>query len=141
VKHDVDNCGLLTSYQYRTILKQLALKARKCQRPYPNKMLYDLDGIQWLRQYLHHTLEDFNFSLAAKATQFFIMFLITVSTFCIVLEAIDSLSQRVEFYYIEWIVSVVFTLEYVVRLACCRDQRAFITKPLNIVDFISFIPF
>lgn len=69
---------------------------------------------------MYNTLEDFNFSKAAKATQIFSMTLITVSTACIVLESVESLRERLEFGYIEWTISIIFTVEYLVRLACCQ---------------------
>jgi len=70
-----------------------------------------------------------------------IMLLIILSTLCVILETLDSLKGRVEFYYIECVVCIIFTIEYLIRLACSGKPWAFMTKMLNIIDVISFIPF
>jgi len=36
---------------------------------------------------------------------------------------------------------VVFTVEFCIRLSCCRRRLVFISNPLNIVDVLSFMPF
>lgn len=69
------------------------------------------------------------------------MALITVSTACIVLESVESLRDRLEFVYIESIISITFTIEYLIRLACCRKPIVFATNRSNIIDLISFLPF
>ena len=37
--------------------------------------------------------------------------------------------------------AAVFTLEFVLRLACCPSIRKFVTTPLNIIDFVAIMPF
>lgn len=141
VKYDKENCGVITPIQYEMLIDEVSLYINPSQRPYPNRYLYQLDGIAWLRQYLYNTLEDFNFSKAAMGTQIFSMTLITVSTACVVLESVESLRDNLEFVYVESIASIIFTVEYLVRLACCRKPRLFVTTKLNIIDLISLLPF
>jgi len=141
VRYDRKNCGILSPIQYGSIINEVVQKFGSCQRPYPDSFLWELDGIAYYRQWLHYTLEDFNFSLSAKLMQFFSMSLIIVSTICFILESIENLQGRLEFFYIECVISIYFTIEYLVRLACCKSRRVFITNWLNIIDLISFLPF
>lgn len=141
VKYDGANNGLLSWIQYEMIMEKVTLESETCDLPYPDLRLYELDGVAWLRRYLHHTLEDFNFSLPARVTQFIIMFLITVSTLCIVLETVESLRGCATLWFIESTISIIFTIEYLVRLGCCGRPSVFIIKPLNVIDVISFLPF
>merc|ERR1719233_2308814 len=46
-----------------------------------------------------------------------------------------------EFIYIEWVISITFTVEYLVRIACCQKPWVFLTNKFNIIDILSFLPF
>lgn len=143
LKYDSDGDGALTPCEYRTMVKDIqnAKVIESCQHPYPNSSLDELEGVQWWRQYLWILLNEFEHSTEAKSIQTCIMALIVVSTCCIILESVKTLRGRPVFDIIEWVVSILFTLEYFVRFACCRSKRVFVLKPLNIVDVLSFLPF
>jgi len=141
--HDTDGDNFLTAVEFTELVamrtQELAMK--NCQHPYPGKELDELHGIHWLRQFLHFTLDEFDYSIASKVIQLSVMFLIIVSTFSFMLESIDDLKGLAIFSLIEWIVTMVFSLEYILRLSCCRSPMRFIKNWLNLIDLFSFLPF
>jgi len=141
-KYDGDGDGAITPSEYRAMVRETteAMAKKNCQRPYQNSSLKKLKGIQWWRQFLWIILDEFEYSSVAKSAQILIMSLVIISTLSLILETAQSLRGRWEFGIMEWIVSLVFTIEWVVRFVCCRSRRIFIFKPLNIVDFLSFLP-
>ncbi len=44
------------------------------------------------------------------------------------------------FYYLEWIFTVCFTLEYLLRLACVKSKRTYSGSFYGIVDLLAFLP-
>jgi len=135
--------NFLTATEFTKLVKSKneKLAMQICQHPYPGKTLDELRGIKWLRQFLHFTLEEFDYSIASKVIQLSVMALIIVSTISFMLESIDDLKGHPIFSLIEWIVTMVFTLEYVTRLSCCRSPCRFIKNWLNVIDLFSFMPF
>jgi len=141
--HDTDGDNYLSAIEFTHLVakrsKDFAMQT--CQRPYPGKHLDELRGFQKLRQFLHLTLDEFDYSVASKVIQLSVMFLIVVSTFSFMLESIDDFRGLQVFSMIEWIVTMVFSLEYVLRLSCCRSPCRFMKNWLNLIDLCSFLPF
>jgi len=63
VKYDRVNKGMLSCMQCELLVEEVKHKLETRHLPYPDMKLLDLDGIAYVRRYIHHTLEDFNFSL------------------------------------------------------------------------------
>jgi hypothetical protein len=103
LKYDSDKDGALTPIEYRAMVKDTkdVKVVESCQRPYPNTSLWELKGVQWLRQFLWIMLDEFDYSPGAKAAQFFIMTLIIISTICVILESVESLRGHRMFDIIE----------------------------------------
>merc|ERR1719394_1972607 len=70
-----------------------------------------------------------------------VMLLIFVSTFAYVLETEPNLRGDHSFVVIEWVVSIVFSLEYFARIISCRNMWAYFWDPMNMIDFLAVIPF
>jgi len=141
-KYDGDGDGAIIPSEYRAMVRETteAMAKKNCQRPYQNSSLKELKGIQWWRQFLWIILDEFEYSSVAKSVQILIFSLVIISTLSLILETVQSLRGRWEFGIMEWVVSLLFTIEWVVRFVCCKSRRIFIFKPLNIVDFLSFLP-
>ena len=88
--------------------------------------------------------DDPDSSRAAYITSIFILALILMSsvTFCLeTMSAFETPEHVHNFFVIECLCIVAFTLEYLLKLLCCPNVRQFVLKPLNVVDLISILPF
>lgn len=144
---DKDKDGYMLPSEFQELCQRYKkeLQDARCQRPYPVENseypLGGLTGTQYVRQYVHLTLEEFEFSTASRVVGTMIMFLIVISTLSFMLESMPKLKDHGGFFYIEWVVTMVFTAEYIVRGACCRNPRQFVFNRLNMIDLLSFLPF
>ena len=112
---------------------------------------------------LNATLEDPAYSTLAHRISLFMMLIIVTSTIAFVLESEICTEYATEshrtcdtgvldfepwawiFYVVEWISSVIFAVEYSLRLYSSGDglapRRRFFFDPLNLIDFVAFAPF
>lgn len=79
---------------------------------------------------------------AGKAFDVALLLLIVVSVITVML---DSVSRIHEAYgdlmlHIEWVITILFTLEYFVRISIARKKKAYIFSFYGIIDFLSIIP-
>ncbi|KFC20702.1 ion transporter [Chryseobacterium sp. FH1] len=86
--------------------------------------------------YLSHTK-------AGKIFDICLLFLILVSTALLMVETIPifRLEYYKEFYYAEFFITIIFTIEYILRIICVKDREEYIFSPLGVIDFLSIIPF
>ena len=80
-----------------------------------------------------------------KAGQIFdivLLVLIGVSVGVVMLESVASLRAEygVQFLILEWFFTLIFTVEYVVRLAVVRQKRKYALSFFGIVDLLSILP-
>jgi hypothetical protein len=72
-----------------------------------------------------------------------LLILFSTAAFCV--QTIPSLSNSPEdarqWWMIEIFVMSQFTVEYVVRLVCAPNKRAFVVSPMNMVDLVAILPF
>merc|ERR1719210_2016188 len=92
-------------------------------------------------QSIYLSLEDEKFSTLSKFLIGFIMLLIFVSVFTFILETIPSLSDDPFFFYIEYFLSGVFTIEYAAKFISCRNQWRFFWDVMSLIDFLAIVPF
>ena len=73
----------------------------------------------------------------------FIIVLILLSVGLMIFESIwDNATNFSKWLFItDWIISSIFAIEYFYRFAYARKKAWFIIKPMNIVDFVAFLPF
>ena len=72
-----------------------------------------------------------------------LLILIVFSTVLIMVETIPivTLQYYKEFYYAEFFITIIFTIEYLLRIICIKDKEEYIFSPIGIIDFLSIIPF
>jgi len=80
-----------------------------------------------------------------KAGQLFdvvLLVLIGVSVGVVMLESVEGLRLQygIRFLYLEWFFTLVFTVEYFVRLAVVRRKRKYVLSFFGIVDLLSILP-
>ncbi len=78
----------------------------------------------------------------SKAFDVVLLILIGLSVAVIMLESVGSLGgrYRAEFFLIELGFTLLFTIEYLVRIAVVRNRRKYICSFFGIVDLISILP-
>jgi voltage-gated potassium channel len=71
-----------------------------------------------------------------------LLWLIGISVLVIMLESVESLAAKYEklFHILEWNFTVIFTIEYALRIWVVRRKRRYIFSFFGIVDFLSILP-
>lgn len=137
---DIDANGTLSIREFGKFWNELPTFGNVCMIPYPDKKLQELKGFQYVRQWLYYTLDTYETPLGIYCG--YIMFLLIVlSVTCYSLETINSLSNWNGWKIMDACVSIIFTLEYVIRFIATRQKQLFVILPLNVIDVCSFLPF
>ncbi len=79
---------------------------------------------------------------AGKTFDVILLILILFSVIVVMLETIKTLQveHRTFFYYIEWIFTIIFTIEYILRIYSTRHPKSYIFSFYGIVDLLSIVP-
>ena len=97
-------------------------------------------------------LKDWRFSIheviyesntpSGKAFDVALLFAIFTSIIVVMLDSVESLHTEYGnlFYTLEWAFSILFTIEYILRLICIRQPIKYVISPLGIIDLIALIP-
>lgn len=85
------------------------------------------------------------FGTTSAAGRFFDLALIGIilaSVLVVMLDSIPELHASYGFHFlaIEWVFTLFFTVEYVVRIWCSPNRKAYILSPYGIVDFLAILP-
>lgn len=72
-----------------------------------------------------------------------LLILIIISTLTVVLESLKSVDHRYHavLLSIEWVISILFSIEYVLRVITVRNKRSYIFSFMGVIDFLSIVPF
>lgn len=67
---------------------------------------------------------------------------IILSVLAVMLDSVESIRQDYgsQLYVTEWVFTILFTIEYVLRIACVDNKRGYIFSFFGIVDFLAIIP-
>jgi voltage-gated potassium channel len=68
--------------------------------------------------------------------------LILLSILIVMLDSVESLHARYGdlFYTLEWIFTIIFTIEYILRILSIRRPRKYVFSGLGIIDLLAIIP-
>jgi voltage-gated potassium channel len=79
---------------------------------------------------------------AGKAFDVVLLAMIVLSVLIVSLESVDSLSERFRslFFYLEWGFTLLFTLEYLLRIYSVSKPWNYISSFYGIVDLLSILP-
>lgn len=77
-----------------------------------------------------------------KAFDVVLLIVIVISIILVMLESIASYSARYywEFYVAEWIITILFSIEYILRIIAINKPKKYIFSFYGVVDFLSTIP-
>lgn len=71
-----------------------------------------------------------------------LLVIILLSIVLVMLESVSSIYSQYqhEFYIAEWVITIFFTIEYILRIICIKKPRYYIFSFYGIIDFLSTIP-
>ena len=98
-------------------------------------------NINPLKERLHEIIFEAD-TPAGKVFDISLLVLIAASVLVVMLESVDPLQQRYSkiFTYLEWAFTIVFTIEYILRLYCVYRPIKYATSFFGIVDLLSILP-
>lgn len=96
---------------------------------------------QDFKEELHEIIFESN-TKAGKAFDIVLLIFIVLSVALVLLDSVASFHQHYIRYIriAEWIITIAFTIEYVLRLYCVRNKLKYITSFFGIVDLLSILP-
>ncbi len=102
---------------------------------------HTLTARQRLRQRLHTIIFEAD-TPAGRAFDVGLLVAIIVSLIVVILESVPSLDQRygVWFSRLEWALTILFTIEYLLRLYCVRKPWLYARSFYGVVDLLSILP-
>ncbi len=93
------------------------------------------------RQELYTIIFEANTKIG-KAFDVILLIVIVSSIFIVMLESVDSINAKYFqlFYSLEWIFTILFTIEYIARIWVSPNPRKYITSFFGIIDLLSILP-
>lgn len=81
-----------------------------------------------------------------KAGKYFdvaLLVLILVSTALVMMETVSLINVKYNhlFFIIQLVITIMFSIEYTLRILTIKDKKNYILSPLGIIDFFSIVPF
>jgi voltage-gated potassium channel len=98
------------------------------------------ESTSW-REKLHSIIYE-SATPAGKAFDVTLLFLIMASVLIVMLDSVQTLHNRYGDFFLtmEWIFTILFTIEFVLRLICIRKPFRFIFSFFGIIDILSILP-
>jgi voltage-gated potassium channel len=77
-----------------------------------------------------------------KAFDIALLSCILISIIVVILDSVQSLHAKYGglFYILEWVFTVIFTIEYILRLICIRRPLKYVFSAFGIIDLLAIIP-
>lgn len=81
-------------------------------------------------------------TVAGKLFDIVLLWLIGISILAVMLESVSSIQLRFGHIlrFVEWVITISFTIEYIIRLWIVKKPAKYIFSWLGIVDLLSFLP-
>lgn len=79
---------------------------------------------------------------AGQGFDIFLIYMILASVMLVMLDSVASISQRYgeHLYQLEWMFTILFTFEYLVRIYCSPTPLRYMRSFYGIIDLLSFLP-
>ena len=79
---------------------------------------------------------------AGKAFDVILLIVIVLSIIIVMLESVKSIFAEYGdlFYTVEWVITIIFTVEYILRIIAIKNPGKYIFSFYGIIDFVSTIP-
>lgn len=100
-----------------------------------------LSGAEGWRDRLHQTIYESN-TTAGRVFDISLLALILLSILVVILDSMQAWKQRYGdlFNTLEWIFTIVFTIEYILRLISIRQPLRYVFSFLGMIDLLAIIP-
>ena len=94
-----------------------------------------------LRRKIHEVIYEAD-TKSGKVFDIILLFFIILSVFLVIIESLDGVSSRyINFLnYSEWIITVLFTIEYILRIVSVKKPFRYIFSFYGVIDLLSIIP-
>ncbi|MHC4270561.1 MAG: ion transporter [Planctomycetota bacterium] len=81
-------------------------------------------------------------TVAGKSFDIVLIIIIILSVFTVIINTVDSVEQEygIFLYKAEWLFTILFTIEYILRLICCKKRISYVFSFFGIVDFLAIVP-
>jgi len=138
---DADASGDVTISEFHRVYTQMKrLKKPPSLEPYPGIDVQDLKGFALVRKFIWITLDTHETLLGRIiGTLMFLVIIFSVLSYCIA--TVPHLTEWYGWDIIDAATSIIFTIEYALRLLTTGRPLTFLIDPLNMVDLCSFLPF
>ena len=105
-----------------------------------NPKIGEIPEADWRRR-LHEVIFEAD-TRAGRIFDLVLLWLIIASVIVVILESVNSLGEEYgeAFYYIEWIFTVLFTLEYILRLMSVRRPLNYAFSFFGVIDLLAILP-
>ena len=67
--------------------------------------------------------------------------MIVLSALIVVMDSVENIRFHKTFLAIEWLMNIIFTAEYVVRIMVVKNKKDYIFSMMGVIDFLSILPF
>jgi len=94
-----------------------------------------------LKEKLFHIVFQSDTRLGQRFDQILIIAILS-SLVIVVLDSIEVFSKKYHstLWMLEWIFTLLFTIEYAVRIYCCKNRRAYIFSFFGLIDLLAILP-
>lgn len=98
---------------------------------------------RWQR--FRHRLHEIVFEAdtwAGRAFDISLLFLIVLSVLAVILESVPSMERLYGLFFdkVEWLFTILFTMEYILRIISIRQPLRYITSFFGLVDLLAILP-
>ena len=101
----------------------------------------EIDSNKSLKSLLHEIIYEAD-TPVGKLFDILLLFLILLSVFVVMLDSIDIFHENYRYLFdiIEWIITVVFSIEYALRIMVVKKPFKYISSFFGIIDLLSILP-
>ena len=81
-------------------------------------------------------------TVAGKSFDISVIVIIALSVITVIINTVDSIEQEYGniLHIAEWVFTIIFTIEYILRLICCKRPAAYARSFFGVVDLFSIVP-